>query len=98
MSVAGILYLRKIQPNTPRPIKVNLFYPYSFLIICLLIIAVSLYQKPIESILCFFVIGLGIPVFWLGVKWQKPKSVQNKFGIINCFYFCKYYFAKINLI
>jgi len=30
MSVAGLLYLRKIQPNTPRPIKVNLFYPYSF--------------------------------------------------------------------
>jgi len=28
MSVAGLLYLRKIQPNTPRPIKVNLFYPY----------------------------------------------------------------------
>jgi L-type amino acid transporter 5 len=81
ISVAGLLYLRKIQPNTPRPIKVNLFYPYSFLIICLFIIMLTLYQKPLESIICLAIIALGIPVFWLGVKWEKPKSVQQKLGL-----------------
>lgn len=87
LSVAGLLYLRKIQPNTPRPIKVNLFYPYSFLIICLFIISMTLYQKPFESIVCLGIIALGIPVFIIGVKWKKPKSVQTKLGNLNSFLF-----------
>lgn len=85
LSVAGLLYLRKIQPRTPRPIKVSLFYPYSFLIICLFIIAMTLYQKPIESIVCLGIIALGVPVFWVGVIWKKPKSVQARLDSITIF-------------
>ena len=84
LSVGGLLYLRRIQPDTPRPIKVSLFYPISFLIICLFIILLTLYQKPIESFVCLAIIGLGVPVFLIGVKWKKPKSVQSKLGNLEC--------------
>jgi len=45
----------------------------------------TLYQKPVESIICLAIIALGIPVFWLGVKWEKPKSVQKKLGLFVFF-------------
>lgn len=80
LSVAGLLHLRKIQPNAERPIKVSLFYPITFLLICLFIIFLTLYQKPIESFVCLAIIALGVPVFLLGVKWEKPKSIQSKLG------------------
>lgn len=83
LSVAGLLYLRKKQPNLPRPIKVNLFYPISFLLICLFIILLTLYQKPVESFICLAIIALGVPVFLLGVKWKKPKYVQSRLGKIK---------------
>jgi amino acid transporter len=79
-SVLGLLYLRKTQPKAPRPIKVSLFYPYSFLIICLFIIVLSFYQKPIESFFCIGIIALGIPIYWVGVRWPKPKPIQKKLG------------------
>ena len=80
MAVAGLLYLRKTQPNRDRPIRVNLFYPTVFMFVCLFIILMTLWQIPVQSLLCIIVLAAGIPVYFLGVKWKKPASVQNKLG------------------
>ncbi|CAF1019586.1 unnamed protein product [Brachionus calyciflorus] len=85
LSVGGLLRLRKTQPDLPRPIKVNLFYPITFLIVCIFIILMTLYQLPIESFLCLGIIGAGIPVFLIGCKWEKPKSIQGKLDAMTIF-------------
>lgn len=66
ISVAGLLWLRRVRPDLPRPIKVNLFYPITFLIVCIFIILMTLYQIPVESFVCLGIIASGIPVYWAG--------------------------------
>lgn len=80
LAVAGLMYLRKTQPDLKRPIKVNLFYPSVFLFVCLFIILMTLWQIPGQSLMCIILLAAGIPVYYLGVKWKKPVSVQNKIG------------------
>jgi L-type amino acid transporter 5 len=84
-SVAGLLWLRKKQPNTHRPIKVNLFYPITFLIVCMFIIIMTFIDIPFESFCCLGVIAAGIPLYYLGVKWDKPKSLQAKLDKVTVF-------------
>lgn len=84
-AVCGLLYLRKSQPDISRPIKVNLFYPITFLIVCFFIILMTLYQIPVESFMCIAVLALGIPVYFLGVKWKKPDSIQKKLDAMTIF-------------
>jgi Flp pilus assembly protein TadB len=74
------LYLRKVRPNDNRPIKVPLFYPITFLIACCFIILMTVITTPVDSFLCLAIIAAGIPVYYLGVKWKKPKSIQKKIG------------------
>jgi len=85
LSIAGLLWLRKKRPDLPRPIRVSLFYPYSFLIVCCFIILVTLIQIPKESFICLGIIASGIPVYLIGVKWKKPKAIQNKLDKLTIF-------------
>jgi Flp pilus assembly protein TadB len=62
--------------------QVSLFYPITFLFVCVFIIVVTLYQLPMESLICLCIMGSGVPVYFLGVKWRKPKSIQDKLGKI----------------
>lgn len=79
-AVLGLMYLRKTHPDLERPIKVNLFYPVVFLIVCFFIILMTLVQIPKESCMSLALLAAGIPVYFIGVKWEKPKSIQNKIG------------------
>ncbi len=38
----------------------------------------TLFTIPKDSLMCLGVISAGIPVYLIGVKWKKPKSVQDK--------------------
>lgn len=81
-TVFGLLYLRKYKPEMTRPIVVNLFYPISFCIICVLIILMTIYNSPYDSIMCVIVILAGVPVYVIFVAMDKPKSIDDK---INAF-------------
>ena len=37
-------------------------------------------QIPKESLICVGLMLLGVPVYFAGVKWKKPKSIQSKLG------------------
>lgn len=60
MSVAALLYLRWKQPMLTRPIKVPLFFPVAFLLICIFLLALPLYEEP-------FVVGMGLLIIFTGV-------------------------------
>lgn len=60
--------------------KVNLFFPYMFLALCVFTIVMTLYKTPMDSAICMLVILSGVPVYYLFVKVNKPKSVQDKLG------------------
>lgn len=81
-TVFGLLYLRKYRPEINRPIVVNLIYPIVFCVICLLIILMTIYTSPIDSIMCVVVILAGVPIYGVFVVMDKPKSIDDK---INAF-------------
>jgi hypothetical protein len=37
-------------------------------------------QIPKESFICLLLMAAGVPVYFLGVKWKKPQSIQSKLG------------------
>jgi len=85
LSIGGLLLMRKTRPNAHRPIKVNLFYPISFLFVCLFIIIMTFIDIPFESTCCLLVIASGVPVYYLGVQWEKPKTIQDKLDAVTLF-------------
>lgn len=74
-SVLGMLYLRYTQPDWPRPIKLNLAIPISFLCVVLFLLVVPLYAAPRDTVMGVLITCTGIPVYVLGVMWKrKPKA------------------------
>lgn len=64
LSVAGLLWLRKTQPNTKRPIVVNLVFPCLYLLICSFLVVSSWLQSPQAMAYATIIILVGIPVYF----------------------------------
>ncbi|ODN06060.1 Y+L amino acid transporter 2 [Orchesella cincta] len=65
---AGLIYLRWTKPDLHRPMKVSLFFPISFGIICLFLIILPLYVDPIKQIIAIAILLTGLPVHYFFVK------------------------------
>lgn len=82
---AGQIYLRYKEPDLPRPIRLPLALPIFLLLVSIVILALTIYQKPKESGLGLLLIALGAPLYLIFVYWEnKPKPVKNL--ILKCTY------------
>ncbi|XP_059607883.1 Y+L amino acid transporter 2 [Phlebotomus argentipes] len=72
ISISGLLYLRKKQPDAKRPIKVNLILPLTFLLTCGFLVISSCYVSPFEVGIGTAIILSGIPVYYATI--HKPNS------------------------
>ncbi|XP_046739285.1 Y+L amino acid transporter 2 [Diprion similis] len=85
LSIAGVLWLRYKRPNMERPIKVSLWVPITFVMICIFLIVVSCYQAPFEVGIGTLITLSGIPAYYIGIVWKnKPKSFQRQYHRITC--------------
>lgn len=79
LSVSAVLYFRWTRPDMPRPIKVNLFIPIFFVLICIFLIIVPSYQVPMEVGMGVVITLSGIPFYMICVSWKKkPKWFEDK--------------------
>ncbi|XP_014217404.1 Y+L amino acid transporter 2 [Copidosoma floridanum] len=77
-SVAGILWLRYKRPQMNRPIKVSLWIPVTFVLICAFLVLVPCFERPIEVFMGVAITLSGIPAYFIGVAWKKkPKTFQK---------------------
>ncbi|KAM3964622.1 L-type amino acid transporter minidiscs [Aphomia sociella] len=77
-SVAGLLWMRYSRPHMPRPIRVSLVLPITFLVICALLVVFSWFTHPTEVGVGIALIALGVPMYCIFVKWQaKPNWLQS---------------------
>jgi solute carrier family 7 (L-type amino acid transporter), member 5 len=79
LSVSAVLYFRWKQPNTPRPIKVNIIIPIIYVLICIFLMVVPCLAVPGEVGMGVLITLSGIPFYMLCVAWKhKPEWFQSK--------------------
>ena len=77
-AVACIPYLRWKHPEFERPIKVNLVFPFSFILMTLAITILPMIQQPVETAIGFAMIGSAIPVYFIFIKWKSKPAVVGR--------------------
>ncbi|XP_037902969.1 large neutral amino acids transporter small subunit 1-like [Hermetia illucens] len=78
LTVSAVLYFRYKHPNMERPIKVPLWIPIVFVIICAFLIIIPCYVAPYEVGMGVLITAAGIPFYYFGVVWKdKPIWVQE---------------------
>lgn len=82
-SVVGMLWLRRVKPDIPRPIKVNIIIPYLFLIAIGCLVIIPAITRPIDTAIGAAILLSGVPVYYLCVKWKgKPEMYHSFSGCI----------------
>jgi len=79
--IAIIPWLRWKQPDLERPIKNPHIVYILFLFICLFLVIIPLYSAPQDIGIGLLIIVLGVPVYWLGVCWERKPQAFQKFMI-----------------
>ncbi|XP_074030930.1 L-type amino acid transporter minidiscs [Leptinotarsa decemlineata] len=79
LSIAGLIYMRKTNPDASRPIKVSLILPITFLITCAFLVTFPCYVSPVEVGVGIAFILCGIPVYYLTIGWTTKPVRLNKF-------------------
>lgn len=78
LAVACLPYLRWKQPDLPRPIKVNLFFPIIYILATIFITVVPMIEDPVGTGFGCLMIITGIPVYFIFVYWEnKPRFLQR---------------------
>lgn len=78
LTVVGLLRLRWLEPNLPRPYRVPTFAPVAFCLVAAVLVVTELLSNPVTSLAAFGFVACGIPVFLL-----------RKLGLFCCCRFCK---------
>lgn len=70
VTIAGIFRLRKSEPNAHRPYKVIAYpiLPLLYILIAGAICVILLYTKPQNTWSGLFIVGLGLPVYYMFIK------------------------------
>uniref|UniRef100_A0A8C5HB37 Solute carrier family 7 member 8b n=1 Tax=Gouania willdenowi TaxID=441366 RepID=A0A8C5HB37_GOUWI len=71
VTVAGQIVLRIKKPHMHRPIKVSLVWPVIYLLFWAFLLAFSFYSEPIVCGIGLAIMLTGVPVYFLGVHWEK---------------------------
>ncbi|XP_026327033.1 large neutral amino acids transporter small subunit 2 [Hyposmocoma kahamanoa] len=80
ISIVGMLWLRRIKPDIPRPIKVNLIIPYTFLIAIACLVIIPAIQQPKDTAIGLGILFSGVPVYYICVKWQTKPDGYHVFS------------------
>lgn len=77
MIVFGVIVLRYKMKNTPRPYKTIGYpvVPILFVIFCIMLVAISIYEMPNESLIGLGLILSGLPFYFLWYK--RSKAYDN---------------------
>lgn len=77
-SIAGLLWLRKSKPDLPRPIKVNLILPVTFIVCCVILVALPCFEHPMNFVYGIIITLAGVPVYLVCIKWQNKPECYSK--------------------
>lgn len=80
-SIAGLLWMRKTKPNMPRPIKVNLILPWTFITCCMVLVIAPAIEEPANLFYGLLITFSGVPVYYIAQHYSgKMHPALGKFG------------------
>uniref|UniRef100_A0A8C9RL01 Solute carrier family 7 member 8 n=1 Tax=Scleropages formosus TaxID=113540 RepID=A0A8C9RL01_SCLFO len=79
VTVAGQIVLRIKAPDMPRPIKVSLAWPVTYLLFWAFLLIFSLYSEPVVCGIGLAIMLSGVPIYLLGVYWENKPWRFNAF-------------------
>ncbi|RTG91448.1 uncharacterized protein DC041_0004573 [Schistosoma bovis] len=74
-SIFAMLYLRRSQPDIPRPIRLPLIIPITFLIVCSFLLILPIFHRPNELFIGMIIVLSGIPIYLLGIGWKQKSNL-----------------------
>ncbi|KAK6632853.1 hypothetical protein RUM43_012592 [Polyplax serrata] len=84
VAVLCLPWLRWKRPELARPIKVNLFFPFIYILCTIFVVIFPMIQTPKETGYGTLMILTSIPVYYVFIWWKnKPKFFQKGVGDIN---------------
>ncbi|CAH1779417.1 unnamed protein product [Owenia fusiformis] len=86
IATSTILYFRWKLPDIPRPLKIPLVIPITFLIACAFLVGVAFYREPINCLISIGIGAIGIPVYLIlvAVK-KKPQIIYKAIDTVTVF-------------
>lgn len=95
-SIAALLWLRHSQPNLPRPIKVNLALPITFIILCMILVMLPSLEQPMNLVIGILITLSGVPVYYACIRWRNKPKLYGRLSH-GCERFCQIMFNTIFL-
>lgn len=86
VSVLCLPWLRWTKPGLARPIKVNLIFPFLYILATIFVTVVPMIASPVETGIGCLMILSSVPVYLVFIKWKnKPKFFTNAVGNVTIF-------------
>lgn len=76
ISISGLLWMRRTNPDAKRPIKVNIIVPLTYLLICGFLVISSCLMEPVAVCSATAIILIGIPVYYFTIA--HPISILTQ--------------------
>ncbi|KRX78997.1 Y+L amino acid transporter 1 [Trichinella sp. T6] len=84
LAMLSLFQLRRKLPDAPRTIKVNLMFPFVFLVGCLFLVVVPVVAAPIDTIIGLGITFTSVPIYFLFIK-HRPEVLSNFSGSVSMF-------------
>ncbi|XP_003381655.1 y+L amino acid transporter 1 [Trichinella spiralis] len=84
LAMLSLFQLRRKMPDAPRTIKVNLIFPFVFLVGCLFLVVVPVVAAPIDTIIGLGITFTSVPIYFLFIK-HRPEVLSNFSSSVSMF-------------
>ncbi|XP_034667126.1 large neutral amino acids transporter small subunit 1 [Drosophila subobscura] len=77
-SIAGMLWLRHKKPDLPRPIKVHLALPITFMVCCVTLVLLPNFAEPLNLLIGIAITLAGIPFYYVFIACKKKPKCYGR--------------------
>lgn len=88
------LYFNIYRPDLPRPIKVNLILPVTFIVLCVTLVMLPSLEQPLNLLVGILITCAGIPVYYACIKWKNKPTIYGQVSR-SIERFCQIMFATV---
>lgn len=66
------------RPDLPRPIKVHLSLPITFIVLCIILVLLPSIEKPLNLVVGALITLAGVPVYYACIEWKNKPDIYGR--------------------